>query len=324
MTAVATGSVTGHLALLTALKTFLTTDTDLVTAGEEWAVEKDETIASYSMSNPTVSIPSGGWGTQFRDVYFTGPGLAGTDAIHVNIRAYDVPAVGAYSWMIQGATDYDGGVPWHQQPNNSWYSNNFRYFPLGNSTIDYWFVANGRRFMVVAKISGDSFFLHGGLILPYALPSEYPYPLMVSACTNLANALPSDTSLSNFWVSNYDNPAMFRHRDSIWLYSSLFTSIATSAQFGIWPWYPIVVMSSALQHIGPPDGSFSLLPATLISGYDGGNVYGEVDGVFYIPGLSPAVSPLFEDTVTIGGVDYLVVQNVDKAGRHDYAAIRLD
>jgi hypothetical protein len=324
MTAVATGTVTGHLDLLTALKTFLTTNADLVSAGEEWTVEKDETISSYTMTSPNVGSPTGGWGSTWRDLYLTGPGLAGSDAIHVNIRTYEAPTQGIYNWMIQGATDYDGGVPWHRQPNNSWYSNNFRYLPLSNSTIDYWFVANGRRFIVVAKISGDFYASYCGFILPYALPSEYPYPLMVSAVTNNINSLPSDTGMSNFWVSDYDNPAMFRHRDGLWLYSMLLTSIGATASFGFWPWYPMRSMSTYYQHIGHVDGSFPLLPCTLISGYDGGNAFGEAEGVFFLPGLSPVVSPLSEDTIQIGGVDYLVAQNVDKTGAYDYAAIRLD
>jgi hypothetical protein len=322
MTAWATGTVTGHLNLLDALKTFLTTDANLVAASEEWTVEKDETIASYAMTSPTVTAPSGGFGSTFRDLYLTGPGLAGADEIHVNIRTYEAPTLGVYNWMIQGATDYDGGLPWHRQPNNSWYSSAFRYLTLSNSTIDYWFVANGRRFIVIVKISGDFHVSYCGFILPYALPSENPYPLLVTGVTNDVNALPSSTSMSNFWLSDYDEPAMFRHRDSLWLRSSLLTSIPTSAAFGFWPWYPI--RSQIYQPIGNSDGTFSLLPCTLLSGYDNGNVYGEAEGVFYVPGLSPVVSPLSEDTISVGGTDYLVVQNIDKTGQYDYAAIRLD
>jgi hypothetical protein len=325
MTAWATGTVTGHLNLLDALKTFLTTDADLVAASEEWTALKDETIASYTMTTPTVNTPSGGFGATFRDLYLQGPGLAGTDEVHVNIRTYEAPTQGISNWMVQGATGYDGGVPWHRQPNNSWYSNNFLYLTLTNSTIEYWIVANGRRFILICKISGDFYLMHGGLILPYALPSEYPYPLLVSAVTNNINALPtSSVYISNFWSPTNYSPAMFRHRDGQWLYCQAYSSLSTAAYFVTWPWGPIVQHNAAYQHIGHPDGTFALLPATLFSGFDGGNVYGEVDGVFYVPGLSPVVNPLSEDTVQIAAVDYLVVQNVDKTARHDYAAIRLD
>lgn len=325
MTAVATGSVTGHLNLLSALKTFLTTNADLVSAGEDWTVEKDETISSYAMYSPNVTSPSGGFGSTFRDLYLTGPGLAGADAIHVNIRTYEAPTQGIYNWMIQGATDYEGGLPWHQQPGNSWDSNNFIYLTLTNSTIDYWFVANGRRFIVICKISGDFYVSHCGFILPYALPSEFPYPMFISAVTNSINALPTSTTyLSNFWYPGNYKPGFFRHRDGKWLYASYGGSIGTSAIVQFWPWYPIASASLSYLHCGHPDGSFALLPCTLYCGYDGGNIYGEADGVFYIPGVSPVVSPLSEDTISISGIDYLVVQNVDKTDRHAYAAIRLD
>jgi hypothetical protein len=323
MTAWATGTVTGHLNLLSVLKSFLTSNGSLVAAGQQWTALKDETISSYAMTNPNVSSPSGGFGPTFRDLYLRGPGLAGVDAIHVNIRTYEAPSLGLSNWMIQGATDYEVGQPWHRQPNNSWYSSNFRYLTLTNSTIEYWIVADGRRFILACKISGDFYTSHCGFILPYALPSEYPYPLMVSAVTNNINALPTDSSMSNFWASDYDYPAMLRHRDGLWLYSAKLVSIAATPSFGFWPWYPITSMSSASQLIGHPDGSFVLIPCTLISGHDGGNVYGEADGVFYVPGLSPVVNPLSEDTISIGGTDYLVVQNIDKTDRNAYAAIRL-
>lgn len=317
------GTVTGHLNLLAALKTFLTTDASLVALSQQWAVEKDETIPSYTLTSPTVTTPTGGYGTTFRDLYLRGPGLAGTDAIHVNIRTYEAPTQGLLSWMIQGATDYDGGLPWERQPGNSWLTNNFRYLTLSNSTIDYWFIANGRRFIVIYKISGDFYASYCGFILPYALPSEFPYPMAVSGVTNNINSLPTDTGMSNFWVSDNDNPMMFRHRDGLWIQSVDASGLVVQASLYIWPWYPVKDQATSLQMMGHPDGSFVLLPAIAFSGHDNGNIYGEFDGVYYVPGLSPVVNPLSEDTITIEGVAHLVVQNIDKTNRHAYAAIKL-
>lgn len=316
------GTVTGHLNLLSALKTFLTTDATLVAASQNWAVEKDETIASYAMTSPTVNSPTGGFGATWRDIYFTGPGLASADAIHVNIRAYTAPSIGLYNWMIQGATAYESAAAWHQQPNNSWDSNEFKYLTLTNSTIDYWFVATGRWFIVICKISGDFYASINGFLLPYALPSEYPYPLFVSGVSDSISDLPTSTSLTNPWVTQGQTSGRLRHRDGAWLNTNYTTSISTST-VGVWPWYPVKAATSSYQLIGSLDGSFPILPMTLFSGYDGGNVYGEIEYVYYVPGLSPVANPLSEDTLTIGSDTYLIVQNVDKTDRHAYAAIKL-
>jgi hypothetical protein len=326
----ATGIVTGHLNLLDAVKTFLTTNVDLVAAGQEWTALKDEVITSYAMTSPTVTSPTDGYGATFRGLYLRGPGLAGTDAIHVNILTYEAPGVGAYNWMVQGATGYDGGLLWHQQPGASLSGATFRYLTLNASTIEYWIIANGRRFILTCKIGGDFYSIYCGLYLPYALPSEYPYPLAVSGVTNDVNALPNNATMSNFWHSLYDNPMMLRHVDGAWLSSmaiTLYTTqLPTSANFVIWPWSPQnIFISSFSVHSweGHIDGSFTLLPATLLSMYSGGNVYGELDGVFYIPGVSKVTSPVSEDLVLIGGTNYLVVQDIERATEFSFAALKL-
>jgi hypothetical protein len=49
-------------------------------------------------------------------------------------------------------------------------------------------------------------------------------------------------------------------------------------------------------------------------------VYGELDGIFMISGFNNAV----ENTFTLGGKSYVVMQDVSRTGFYDYYAMRLD
>lgn len=99
----------GYDLLLTALRDFLTTDAALVSLSQNWVVEKEETISTYSISGIS-NQPS--YTGDFRDLYLRGPGLAQQDNIHVNIRAYQSSPSSIYNWYIQGATAFDTGQAW--------------------------------------------------------------------------------------------------------------------------------------------------------------------------------------------------------------------
>jgi hypothetical protein len=65
------------------------------------------------------------------------------------------------------------------------------------------------------------------------------------------------------------------------------------------------------------NGTYQLHPVLL---YDSNNTYGELDGVYAITGFNNVV----ENTMTIGGVDYVVIQDVSRNSFADYYALRLN
>lgn len=319
-----TGTANGHRDLMDKLETFLTTHPDLVAASQTWTVNWSGTVTSYNMDNH--SDPSQGYDTDFKDLYLKGPGLAGTDEIYIQLRAYEVPALSINNWMVAATTDYTPDPPtvkFEDQPNISNYNNQYYcYLTLVDSLITYWFVANGRRFYVVAKVGGDFYVMHAGFILPYALPSEYPYPIHVGACAEMPGYVYSRTDLTNFWKSELQRNAFLRARDGAWLRASEGTEGA--GKVTSWPWEMDTDTGGYLKLIGNADGSFPLLPGVLEGPDDGGNVYGQYQGLCYIPALSPSTDAVAEDTITIGADTYLVLQNVDKTGRAQFAALKLE
>lgn len=307
--AFATGSALNYDDLLDDLKTFLTTNASLVAASQQWTVNADSEVSGV------------------RDIYFQGPGLSGTDQIHVNIRRYLFSATGAYNWAVRGATGYDSGSDFDNQPGTS---TNPVYFCLANIAIDYWFFANGRRFIVIAKIGTVFTSMYGGFYLPYGLPSEIPFPMFIGANSGIEGKLytETDTDIASFWrcgapiiAASTDAACYIRTNDGFWLGLAQFQSPA--ANIGkIWPWN--IVNSNTLipptvnDYTESPDGSYTTLPGIIFSTtYDTRDVYGELDGVFYAPG----VNLNSEDTFTIGADTYTVFQSINRVDRFQFAAI---
>ena len=146
--------------------------------------------------------------------------------------------------------------------------------------------------------------MYGGLPLPYATPSQFPYPIMVGA------TLPSDSGTR--WSDTSAGHSAFAYAPA---------SLALRNVVGSWispDLHPTAPGSAALYNYRPaPGDSYPLLPIELNDG--GPNRYAYLDGVYFVPGYSAAV----EDVVQIGGTDYLMVKNVFRNGVRDYFAVRL-
>ncbi|USR40000.1 hypothetical protein L1F06_000765 [Ectopseudomonas hydrolytica] len=75
--------------------------------------------------------------------------------------------------------------------------------------------------------------------------------------------------------------------------------------------------SATSPNLRETDNIYHLLPIEL---HDAANIWGSLDGIFYITGFNNAV----ENTLVIDGDDYVVIQDVSRTGHTDYYAMRLD
>jgi hypothetical protein len=211
------------------------------------------------------------------------------------MQAYAQPTSDIYNLRVAGFTGFVPGNTFSTQPGTS----GTMGVPLWDSSIPYWFVANGRRIVCVAKVGTtyQSFYL--GHFLPYATPNQYPYP-MIAAGMLSSDALTrySDTNLS---IPFKGNQAQFKMRfvdgawkqPECWPYSNSEKKRDTG---GVYPLEPVIL------HDNSP------------------NIYGELDGVYFVPGFGQAV----ENLVQVGSTNYLVVQDVYRTGDFDYFALKLD
>ena len=296
-------TATDWLDLLDRLVTFLTTNADLVAASQNWSLELDQ-------ATPL------GWKV------LKGPGLAGADEIWCSIYAGPYSTPGDYfNWQLRGSLGYEllSGVP-------TWYgASPSTIVHLWNDSIPYWFVANGRRFVVVAKVSTVYESLYGGLMLPYASPNQYPYPLFIGgsdydgasaarwSSTDNAHRPFADPSRYN---TNNNSGAFLRYPDGTWNVISNYTQPEDRE---IWPSRDA---SSDLTRVlgANPDGSYPLLPLVLMADTPSNNIFGELDGCFWLPGQDLAA----EDVITIAGVDHLAVSSIFRTDWWNYWALRLE
>jgi hypothetical protein len=316
MTATATGTATDYLDLLDKLKTFLTTDSDLVTAGEEWTALEYDTSGEYTL-------------------VLQGQGLAGTDEIFVGIQTFSDSGADYYNWLLQGYTGWIDGNGFQAHPGAipSWEP----CMALSDGSLPYWFVADGRRFIVVTRVSSIYQACYLGFLLPYGLPSQLPYPLVVGGSITGQNGYRysvTGTSHRHFvdpgaYVSSNDNEASIfstlrlLHGDWVPIRNWYGTSGEGSQgrlKREVWPFGDSVANNSWAAIRENIDGSYPLFPAIVYQENPSPNCFGHLDGCFAVPGYGQNA----EDIISISGDDYLVIPNAYRSGAADWWALKLE
>lgn len=306
-----TGTATGHIDLLDKLIHFLTTHTDLVTTGENWT---------------TLSTRDEGWSRQY---FMKAPGVTTTEDIYINFRSFEDAPNDRYNWHVKGALSYSSASPLEGQPNTSPRS----YVYLWNQPMPYWFVANGQRVIMVAKVSTTYIVTYFGKILPYGTPASFPYPLLIGGVGNQSTLRWSDSSIT-FDLSCLMSPGagcqlytsdggwrIVRNRSGAKNTDTSYLNMFPTAAGGF---FKGASTSSwrAFDPIQPNiDGSYNLLPFYIGTekNYPSRNCFGELDGLFWVTGVGNSS----ENIITINQVDYLVVQNMHRTDWEEYGAVRL-
>lgn len=291
--AIQTGTATDHKDLLNLLHTFLT----------------------GLVSNPWTANRF----TSSDELFLQGQGSSGTDEIYCSIKIDESVPSDYFNWRVAGAIGYSSTNDQANQPGAS----QLNYMALWDGSIPYWFIANGRRFIVIAKVSTTYHALYMGFILPYATPSEYPYPLFIGGETSFQGKRWSVTDENNrcFWDPGESGSWLYRN-DGQWLDWVNFGGTSTETIRTNRNVMPYVSDADNFRSIGtgkPPGGEYPLIPTVLIERSPTEAIMGEFEGVFAVSGFGNAS----ENTVDIGGDDHLVVQNIFRTDRWDYAAIKL-
>lgn len=305
--AVQIGTAGNYLDLLDQLIVFLTTNSTLAAAGQTWQVKRD--------ANPPALGHSG-----MREVQLMAPGLSGTEQWYSSIMAYENTLTDIYNWQLLGGVGYLASVDVDNQPGRSAY----QYLHLVNSAIPYWFIANGRRVIVVAKISTTYQIAYIGAFLPYATPTQVPYPMFVGGSSSTSTFRWSNNSVTHksfFDPSQYSSSVYYP--DGTWQrpYNTNTNTPASRQQFiNMSPYegsgYTREVYTLLRDNV---DSSYSMYPIQITMTSPANNVLGELDGMYATSGHNTAS----ENLITVGGVDHLVVQDIFRTDRYNYCAIAL-
>lgn len=254
------------------------------------------------------------------ELIFHGQGLAGGEEIYVGIRLQEDAGSQEFIWEIRGMTGFSAPDAFNAQPGVS--PANFSSF--WNFDHEFWFVVNGRRFVVVAQVSATYSALYGGFMLPFATPQEFPYPLFVGGEDDQVRAYTSTNSNFSHFTDPILGGALLRDVNGTWLIGQQGNQSPTLS-FSVWPWFVQArAWLDVMQNMA--SGDFTVFPATVLGYHSSSSdpfsstLHGELDGVFAVTGFNNSV----ESLINIGGTNYLVVQNIFRTTRGDHWALRLD
>lgn len=223
-------------------------------------------------------------------------GFSGTEEIFIGIKTYQNSSSDYYNFNCATLTGYVSGNDFETQPG---YKNSG--CPAHNNAISYFININPQRIVACLKV-GTPVYTHFylGKIFPYSRPGEFPSPLVAASMFNGAE-------LKRFSDSAQIMPYYGYYYDNL---SYLWLRIQSGNWVRVWA-YPYSNKDSSNNTLG--SGTNVLFPADsgvdeyyqlepiIINQLDNtlerSNVYGELDGVFFVSGFNNGV----ENVIQIGG-----------------------
>jgi hypothetical protein len=265
------------------------------------------------------------------------PGNANVDQIYVGVSRFFDTGSGNYDdWRMGGFTGFTAGNGFRNQPG----ANTVPVMCLWNGSIPYWFIADGRRVLIVAQISTviESGYL--GFIDAYASPGQYAYPLAVGGTMGWTPELAATSPNWRYGYAGDEHSAFWQHLkgesfghaqahalqlrrpDGVWRGFSaseyFVPGVNDNAYGSVWPY----TSSRRFQNVRPGlDGTYPTFPILLNERTDSStaNIFGELSGVCATTGHGNASL----NTLAIGRESWLVVGNVNYTAKNNYCAMRL-
>lgn len=309
------GSVDGvsqlaHYNMLQAIHDFLTADAALVAAGQQWTVLRYDTVSAD------------------RELILQGAGLSGTEQIFIGVRTYQDANADFFNLAFATFTGFLAGNPFDSQPGAR-----LSGVPAHNNQIDYWMIGNGQRLALAMKV-GTPVYMSGyvGKMFPYARPSQFPSPLInAGMLIGTPNTRFSDPTLVMPYRGTRANFAL-RSKANLWITPDCYPWINTTTIAGT---------SASDSSLNVRDTGGNYHPMAIEPTDTTPNVYGFLDGLFYISGFNNAVENVLQvggTTVdqtgmtvaqavaainTAGGRAFVVIQDGSKTGATDYYAMEM-
>lgn len=263
------------------------------------------------------------------EISLQGPGLTGSDSIFVAMLPVRNTGAPYFNFQIFGMKSFDSTV----RPSAQAGASPAVIMPHDDGANTYWFVGNGRRFVIESKIGTAYVGTYCGFILPYGLPVEYPYPLLVAANDTNVDRKFSDTNIAQYrgFFDPGNDAAYLCNPGGNWIifenYLGTGSSESNSRTRNFSPYQTIEGTLSAL-YINFRDGAGGEQPLYPIELQERSpsagsptdlNNYGELDGCYAVSGFN--VNP--EDTFTVSADTYMAFPNVNRLDRNDFMALRL-
>jgi hypothetical protein len=244
-------------------------------------------------------------------VYLKGTGLTGLDEIYGGIECVELTG-SYYNWRIAGSVSWKSD---RTDLTNQPLSSGAKYVYLWNQPIPYWIVANGRRIIVVAKITTTYQWFHLGLLTPCSTEKQNPYPLLIGGCGQNFSSTYSDTSNSAFW-NNIAPSAFLNGPGGIYRRGCTRTDIYPESPGFSFYSANIEMMPTMMVDLS---GNYYIEEIFAVEDrYKA--IYGKVEGLFKVTGDGNSS----ENVIAISSVDYKVFADMHRTTPSDYVALRLN
>lgn len=294
---------------------------------------------------------SGGFNAATGQVLLKAPGNDGNSEIFVGFHPFYRLDADYYNWLVCGFDGHLAAEEFLTQPNISKHN---AFMPLIDSSMEYWIVANGRRVVVVSKISTQYESCYLGFYDSFFPPNEQPYPMAIGASMHRGvqnwawqpgNSPTWESSTIWRYDQNVSRHSAFTHSDpgtsSITADDSTLTFMANllvrqldgsywpayagrtksyvSHQAGLGRTYNIWPLTDNPVSVNPNfDGSYTLFPIQLLA--KPVNPAGQLDGVAWVTGQSIAA----ESELDEGPRKWIVFPDISRNTRLSFFALELN
>jgi hypothetical protein len=253
-------------------------------------------------------------------IVLRGPGTGGTDQILIGMTPRINTTTDVFNLAVTGLTIWNPALTTlAAQVNRS----RFTHLHLWNQPMQYWFIGNARRFIVVVRVSTGYQIGYFGFVLPYVLPTLWPYPLFAGACSGDITWRWSqvDAHHSGFFDPGLDAVQLL-FPDVVWRDVENKTNVVggTTDNYNQNNVLTHPYRYDRTQLRENLDGSYHLEPVSIICRTPYEAQMCRFQGVFRVSGFGNSA----ESIIQFGGVDHLVVPSAFRTQWDDYCAIALE
>lgn len=269
----------------------------------------------------------------FSQTIWEAPGNDGDSAILCGAHLFERQDADYFNMEV---ASFDGFLATSLWRNQAGFHGNL-YVPMWDASIPYWFVADGRRAIVVAKLNTQYEVAYFGLLDCYFSPEQWPYPVALGGSLALGDTVPAWNDDDWRW-SNADNEhrafplsgppngsvadvgyrqMRVRGLDGTWLGFDGTVGGTHYSSFAnrnvIWPYISGLELLDANL-----DGSYTRFPLMLNA--ETPNTIGQPIGVACVTGQGLTSETLMRD----GQIDWMALHNIFRTDRDEFYAVALD
>lgn len=285
---------------------------------------------------------------------FAGAAASPQSEVYYGLKSFFNVAQNYYNVGVMGADGFNTSADFNAQPNTS----GLRFWLLDESSFPFWIKADGDGIWCCARAGAVYQHMTMQLLKVFATGNQHPKPMFIGAQSEFENVLPSesdnDRNASPFNPGD-ESSALFRWVDGNWykvenraggyskstnrdtvdigeIYTGVFWLYPYRSNYGEAGWddgsftgegnNSIIEWSRFLNQMLPRyDGSYELIPITLITGTPQDAVVGDLSYVKAVTGQGINPEDTTTDATQSPEQEYIAFQNTNLSARDNFVVM---